>query len=112
MAPGLHGIPEAVGADRAGVDSVANFGGPETLPASAVAAAQVVIVPGLAGGRDGSRLGTGGGWYDEALGFRDPAAEVWLLLFDGEVFDSVPSEPHDVPVTRIFTPSGRIVIEM
>jgi 5-formyltetrahydrofolate cyclo-ligase len=97
---GLHGIPEAV--DEQGQPL-------EALPAEVLSQARVILVPGLAGGRDGSRLGTGGGWYDEALTFAAVGAEVWLLLFDGEMLDTVPTEPHDLPVTRIFTPSDEIV---
>ena len=63
------------------------------------------MVPGLLGTPSGRRLGRGGGWYDRALVHASPEARVWLLLNDDEVVDEVPSEPHDLPVTALVTPT-------
>jgi 5-formyltetrahydrofolate cyclo-ligase len=77
------------------------------LGGSAVAAADLVIVPALAVDRAGVRLGRGGGSYDRALA----RAGGWTvaLLHDGELLDAVPAEPHDRTVRAVVTPSGGLV---
>ena len=77
------------------------------LPAE-LAAADVIMMPGLAGTRDGNRLGRGGGWYDKALLSARDDAPRWLLLNDEEVVDDLPIEPHDAKVDVIITPSDII----
>jgi 5-formyltetrahydrofolate cyclo-ligase len=79
--------------------------GPRLGP-EAVATADVVLVPALAVDRGGMRLGRGGGSYDRALGRVPVGTFVCALLYDGEVLDEVPREPHDRPVTAVATPSG------
>lgn len=79
--------------------------GPRLGP-EAVAQADVVLVPGLAVGADGVRMGRGGGSYDRTLDRVAPDAFTCVLLHDGEVLASVPAEPHDVPVAAAATPSG------
>ena len=39
----------------------------EALASEALARADLILVPALAGGLDGTRLGQGGGWYDRTL---------------------------------------------
>ena len=60
-----------------------------------------VAVPGLAFGRDGSRLGYGGGFYDQALAetaaLRVGVAGSWALV------DAVPTEPHDARLDAVVT---------
>jgi 5-formyltetrahydrofolate cyclo-ligase len=75
------------------------------LGAGGVAMADVVLAPGLAVGADGTRMGFGGGCYDRALTFVDAATPVAVLLYDEEVLDAVPREPHDRAVTMAVTPS-------
>lgn len=79
------------------------------LGVGAVTDADVVLLPGLAADRRGVRLGRGGGSYDRVLARlaadgRDPALVV--LLYDGEVVEHVPAEPHDRAVRAAVTPSG------
>ncbi len=64
-----------------------------------------VIVPGLAFGRDGSRLGRGGGYYDQLL--PTLRARRVALCFARQVLQSVPTEPHDERVVVIVTEEGR-----
>jgi 5-formyltetrahydrofolate cyclo-ligase len=79
-----------------------------------IAQASAILVPALRVGRDGSRLGRGAGYYDRALA-NVPAHSLGgpiriCLVFDDEVDDSVPSEPHDAPIDVIVTPSEVIQV--
>ncbi|MFC4471670.1 5-formyltetrahydrofolate cyclo-ligase [Streptomyces xiangluensis] len=81
----------------------------ERLGPDAVLSADAVLLPGLAVDARGMRLGRGGGSYDRVLARleragADPALVV--LLYDSEVVDRVPEEPHDRPVHAVVTPSG------
>jgi 5-formyltetrahydrofolate cyclo-ligase len=80
------------------------------LGAGAVATVDVVVVPGLAVDRRGARLGRGGGSYDRALARVPSGIPVLLLLYDGEVLDHIPEEPHDRRVDVVLTPSGTLDI--
>jgi 5-formyltetrahydrofolate cyclo-ligase len=75
------------------------------LGVDAVAEADVVVVPALAVGPDGARLGRGGGSYDRALS-RVGSGTVVALLYDGELLSDVPAEAHDRPVDVAVLPSG------
>jgi 5-formyltetrahydrofolate cyclo-ligase len=79
--------------------------GPRLGP-TAIGAADVVVVPALAVARDGVRLGRGGGYYDRALQHVRDDAVLVALLFDEELVDQLPTEPHDRRVTAVITPSG------
>ena len=70
-----------------------------------IAAADVVLAPGLAVGADGTRMGFGGGCYDRALARIDAGTPVVVLLYDDELLDEVPAEPHDRRVTAAATPT-------
>jgi 5-formyltetrahydrofolate cyclo-ligase len=94
LAPGPRGLREPIGAPG-GVDSPRH--------------AELVIVPALAVGRDGTRMGRGGGSYDRALD-RAQHAVVVALLHDGELLDAVPREPHDRQVHAVVTPTDGLVV--
>lgn len=82
--------------------------GPRLGP-QAVTEAAVVLLPGLAVDRSGLRLGRGGGSYDRVLarlaraGARPVLA---VLLYEHELLERVPAEPHDRPVDLAVLPSG------
>lgn len=76
------------------------------LGVQAIATPDAVLAPALAVDRRGSRLGRGGGSYDRVLARVPVGTFVCALLFDGELLDRVPTEPHDRPVTAVATPSG------
>lgn len=78
----------------------------ERLGVEAVAGADVVLVPGLAVGRDGTRLGRGAGCYDRALDRLPRDTFTCVVLHRGEVLDAVPAEAHDVAVGAAVTPDG------
>lgn len=77
--------------------------GPRLGPA-AIAEAETILVPALAVDRSGRRLGQGGGCYDRAL--PHATGRVIAVVADDEVLDAVPTEPHDLPVAAILTPTG------
>ncbi len=68
-----------------------------------VAAGQldVILCPGFAFGRDGSRLGKGGGYYDRYLMGRAVHCELIGVGFACQVYDTVPVEKHDVRMNRV-----------
>lgn len=91
LVPAARGLLEPAG-PRLGVD--------------AVATPDVVLTPALAVDRTGLRLGRGGGSYDRALARVPVGTFVCALLFEGEVLEVVPSDPHDRRVTAVVTPAG------
>lgn len=62
----------------------------------------LVIVPALALDRFGNRLGQGGGSYDRALS----RTSAWrIAMINGEeLFDSIPTEPHDLKMDAALLP--------
>ncbi len=59
------------------------------------------LVPGLAFGRDGTRIGFGRGYYDRLLkGIQKPT---FGLAYAFQVFDSVPTTPDDVRVREVIS---------
>jgi 5-formyltetrahydrofolate cyclo-ligase len=73
-----------------------------------LAAADVLLVPGLSVDRQGRRLGQGGGYYDRTLSdvpLRRQGGPLRVaVLFDEEYVDEVPHEPHDCTVDVLVTP--------
>ncbi|MGK5694184.1 5-formyltetrahydrofolate cyclo-ligase [Streptomyces sp. URMC 128] len=81
----------------------------ERLGPDAVTTADAVLLPGLAVDTRGMRLGRGGGSYDRVLARLERAGAhpaLVVLLYDSEVVEHVPGEPHDRPVHAVVTPSG------
>ena len=74
----------------------------------AVARADVVLAPALAVDAAGNRLGRGGGSYDRALARVGPLIPLIALLYDDELLDRVPAEPHDTPVRAVVRPGPGI----
>ena len=93
LASGPHGLPQPTEPGR-GVE--------------AIASADFVIVPALAVGKDGRRLGRGGGSYDRALARVGPAVPTVALLYDSELLDDVPAGPHDRQVRAVAQPARGI----
>jgi 5-formyltetrahydrofolate cyclo-ligase len=93
LAPGPRGLLQPVEPVR----------GPGT-----VARADVVLVPALAVGAGGYRLGRGGGSYDRALARVGGQVPTIALLYDDELLPSVPAEPHDRAVRAVARPSHGI----
>ncbi|CAB4956897.1 unannotated protein [freshwater metagenome] len=62
---------------------------------------ELVIMPALAAGRDGSRLGRGKGYFDRAVA-GNRAARV-VVVHDSELFESVPTEEFDQFASAVVT---------
>jgi len=99
---GVYDGPDGLRSARRGLLEPA---GPNLGP-EALATADAVLVPGIAVGADGIRLGRGGGSYDRALARVPPGTFVCVLLNAEEVLDSVPRDDHDLSVTAVATEEG------
>ena len=75
-----------------------------TLPVAKPTARTLCILPGLAAGRDGSRLGYGGGFYDRFLATFEGITV--FPIYDCLLFDSLPTEATDRPVDILITEKG------
>ncbi len=89
--PGMFGIPEPVG---------------EFFSPLEVQTVDLMLIPGCAAATDGTRLGWGGGFFDRTIGSMDQAPPVFTVLYDGEIFESLPHDVDDAPVNGAVTPSG------
>ncbi|WP_406059737.1 5-formyltetrahydrofolate cyclo-ligase [Micromonospora sp. NBC_00860] len=78
------------------------------LGVTAVAHAELVVVPALAVDHNGRRLGRGGGSYDRALARVPKAALTVVPLHDGELVEALPAEPHDRRVRAVVTPADGV----
>lgn len=65
----------------------------------------LVICPGVAFGKDGSRLGKGKGYYDSHLASLPKRPILWGVLFEEFLVERVPCEAHDIKMDRIFVAS-------
>lgn len=74
------------------------------LGSGAVRRAALLLVPGLAADRCGTRLGRGAGHYDRTLPLVAPGVPVVIVLHDEELVDRLPAEAHDHPVTAALLP--------
>ncbi len=87
LTPGSYGISQPSGA-------------PQDL-----AKAQLVLLPALAVDKSGNRLGKGKGFYDKTLA-QISGVSKYAVVFDSEILDSIPTEPHDIWVTGAVTPTA------
>lgn len=82
------------------------------LGLDAVAAADLVLAPGLAVDRSGTRMGQGGGCYDKALPRRRAGVPVVVVLHPGELLGpgdaALPREAHDQLVDAVVTADGLV----
>jgi len=70
----------------------------------------LALVPGVAFDRRGTRLGHGVGYYDELLArLPDDCPRIGVAP-DELIFDRLPAEPHDVPMTHLATPDGVVAV--
>ena len=73
----------------------------------------LMLMPGLAFGRDRNRIGYGGGFYDRYLERKQAEGtrfRTLALAYDFQIFDTIPAEAHDSKVDLIL--SERELIEV
>lgn len=92
---GAFGIPEPIG---------------EHLSPLSVSDVDLMLIPAAAVDERGVRLGWGRGYFDKNLGSMQLRPPVYAVVYEEEVFDSLPSMPHDVPVTGFVTPQRTVRI--
>lgn len=63
----------------------------------------LVIIPGAAFDVSGNRLGYGAGFYDKLLAETKNKIPVIAPAYEEQIVENIPSEPHDVKVTKIVT---------
>ncbi|REE96227.1 5-formyltetrahydrofolate cyclo-ligase [Thermomonospora umbrina] len=103
-------VPTSFGRTASGAGSVGPLeSGEPSRGRGAITSADVVIVPAVAIDRTGMRLGRGGGSYDRALARVGPGILTVGLVYDDELVDAVPTEPHDRGLRAAVTPSGGLV---
>jgi 5-formyltetrahydrofolate cyclo-ligase len=74
-------------------------------PERAIRAEEIdfVVVPGVAFGRDGARMGNGQGYYDRLLESVRPDCPLVGLCYESQLFDNLIVSPHDVFMDKIVT---------
>ena len=85
--PGSFGISEPVG------------------HATSIAEADLILLPALAVDKTGVRLGKGKGYYDRALE-QILSIPKFAVVFKSEIYEELPSEPHDQKVMGAITPTA------
>jgi 5-formyltetrahydrofolate cyclo-ligase len=66
----------------------------------------LVMVPGVAFDRRGARMGHGRGYYDKLLEGAQPETPLVALAYECQLFDEIPTQPHDVFMHKIITESA------
>lgn len=89
VAPGLWGIPEPLVERCAKVDELASI--------------DFILLPGVAFGRDGARLGYGGGFYDKLLARMPHQPVLVAAAFALQVAEDIPLEATDRKVQWLLT---------
>lgn len=96
FAPGLFGIYEPTG---------------EVASQTTVENVELMFVPAAAADLHANRLGWGRGYFDRFLSGLSHRPSVFAVVFDNEIFDVLPTEPHDVKMSGVVTPQRTIVFE-
>lgn len=99
----FHTVPalDALQAGRFGIPTPS-----ETAPLADLTARTLCLMPGLAGGKDGTRLGYGGGFYDR---FLDTFAGITLFpVYERLLLPTLPTEATDHRVAHLVTEKGEI----
>ena len=73
--------------------------GPEFVDYDAI---EMIVVPGVAFDRQRNRMGRGRGFYDRLLKMTPHALKVGVA-FNFQIFDTIPTEPFDVPMDVVLS---------
>ncbi len=69
----------------------------------------LILMPGLAFDRNRCRIGYGGGFYDKYLSqHADTVFTKVALCFDFQMYEEIPTEPHDEKMDMVISPSHTI----
>ena len=63
----------------------------------------LIIVPARAFTRAGERMGRGGGFYDKYMSLTGFRAHKTGIAFGCQIFDTLPTDPHDIKVDEVVT---------
>ena len=75
-----------------------------TVKEMPLAEIDLIVIPAIAYDKNNMRLGRGKGFYDRFLSLEDLYSKPTIgLAFNFQVIDYIPSDPHDVPVSRVLT---------
>jgi 5-formyltetrahydrofolate cyclo-ligase len=66
----------------------------------------LILVPGLAAGADGHRIGYGAGFYDATLPDHCPPAQSAVVVFEFQLIAEVPAAKHDVACDAVISDKG------
>ena len=79
-------------------------------PAALATAKTLCLLPGLAAGQNGTRLGYGGGFYDRFLATFEGVS--LFPIYDRLLFPTLPTEQTDKTVTYLVTEKGEIPLHV
>lgn len=94
---------EFLGETSGGIFGFAEPVGAETT----LSKADLILVPALAASEKGERLGKGLGFYDRALSGQ--TTPVVAVVFDDEIYPSLPVDEHDHSVDAVVSPSNIVI---
>lgn len=69
---------------------------------------ELIVVPGVAYDRKGHRLGRGKGFYDRLLA--ESKATKIGIAYEFQIVDEIPTEPHDISMDIVISPSACHII--
>lgn len=93
VAPGMWGIPEPL---------------PDRCAVAGLDEAEFILLPGVAFGRDGARLGYGGGFYDKALARLKQQPTLVAAAYSLQIVEGIPQEATDRKVEWLVTETETI----